>query len=946
MYTYIDRIGNSLYVSKYENGTKVYERDNHFQPYFFLKTSKETEYKTFPENENVDKVVNINLNEFNQAIRTYPRSLVVGNIGRELPIVEKIREDNLAKNFDSDKIKVLFYDIEVWSEKGFPHAEEAEHPIVTISGLNRSSNNIHLWALTDEFESIDWFKYKFPELNQFKTLFEVENSLMNAKKVFLKKYKDKADAVRKMIHEKVKQYEEYKKRKDEIKLIVSDPEELEHIEFFIEKDKEFIVKINKKIEQWSNIEEYFRIAKEMKIYSFEFEEELISHFISFVRQNEFDVTCGWNSDYFDDPYFLRRAKKLLGNNEAKKISPFNYLKHKELEKLDGSKIESWDIVGINQLDYIQLDKKYTQNKRDSYKLEDVSQSVAGIGKINYDGDLRTLWLNDKKKYCIYNIGDVECLEAIDKNLGYIDLMFSIAHYSGSNPKKFASTTAVWAANLFNRLLDENKIIPSTGSGQTGESIVGAVVYEPQFGRKEWILSEDLTSLYPSLIRFCNMSPETILHNEKQNINAIDDFITGTFDFEPWKKQKKIITPFGTVFDAKKEGFIPNLISSLFLQRKNHKTESGKYRNLAKNEKDALKRKELLIKSRNLNNIQLAEKILLNSFYGALQVKSFPLFDKDMAEAITTMGQVANMYCGTRVNKYINTICGLDENHDNIIAGDTDSFYLDVTPIVQKLPEEKLKNMSDYDIVDFLDSFEKKYLFPKIKEIYENMYNMIGGFVNTMNMDREIIGKGAFWKAKKRYAIYVYDNEGDRYGYPDMKIMGMQTVRSDTPTQLKPYMIKYIKRLVWGLDIKNYIKKVKSIFDDIPIEEIAIPKTINGIKKYYEYKSETLSTFKKKAPQQVKAAIHFNNLISKLNLEDIYQPHQGGDKAKILKLKSDNKYFIDTIAIKEFLPKEFDLDEYVDIDAHYQTILGKFFEDYADIVDRKDELYEQYDFKLF
>lgn len=945
MYTYINLIGNNIYTSKYTNGKKVYEKDNRFQPYFFLKTRKESKYKSFPKNENVDKINCLNINDFSNALRTYPKNFVVGNIGRELPIVEKIREDDLAHDFDAAKIKVLFYDIEVWSEKGFPKPEHVEHPVVSISGLDRSNGNIFLWALTDEFQAIDWFVEKYPEFEDAKTLREVEKLIPIAKTSYLEKYNKKKEEVEETIRNKMKEFREIISKKhravgEEI------PEEEEHIEFYVEKDKEFLKNIEKKIELWLEVDENYRRASTMTIKSFQFEEELLSDFFSFVSQNEYDAIVGWNSDFFDDPYILNRGIKLLGNKESKKISPFQYLKKKELEKLDGSKLNSYEIVGISQVDYLQLDKKYTQNKRDSYKLEDVSQSVAGIGKIQYSGDLRKLWLEDKKKYCIYNIGDVECLEVIDKNLGYIDLMFSIAHYTGSSPQKFAGTTAVWAAHLFNRLLDQNFVIPSSGSGVSEGQIVGAFVYEPQLGRKEWILSEDLTSLYPSLIRFANMSPETILHSEKQDINAIDKFVDGTFDFEPWKKQKKIITPFGTVFDGRKEGFIPALIAELFEQRKGHKDEAAHYKNLAKEESDPIKKRELLINANNLNNIQLAEKILLNSFYGALQVKSFPLFDKDMAEAITTMGQVANMYTATRVNKYINTITKQDQETNNIIAGDTDSWLLHATPVVNMIPEERREKMSDNDIVDFIDRFEQKKLSPFIKKTYDNMYDMIGGFVNTMNMDREIIGKGAFWKAKKRYAISVFDNEGYRYPEPKMKIMGMQTARSDTPAKLKQYMVKYIKRIVWNLDLKNYSDKIKDIFNDMNPEDYAIPKTANGIKDYYELKTDTYATYRKGTPIQVKAAIHYNNIVQKLDLTDKYPLFNVGDKVKILKLKDNNKYFISTIAIQDKLPEEFELDDYIDIDAQYYSTIGKFFEDLGECVGRKDELYKEHSFELF
>ena len=49
------------------------------------------------------------------------------------------------------------------------------------------------------------------------------------------------------------------------------------------------------------------------------------------------------------------------------------------------------------------------------------------------------------------------------------------------------------------------------------------------------------------------------------------------------------------------------------------------------------------------------------------------------------------------------------------------------------------------------------------------------------MAREVIADKGIWTAKKRYILNVHDSEGVRYKEPKLKMMGIEAVKSSTPS---------------------------------------------------------------------------------------------------------------------------------------------------------------------
>ena len=148
----------------------------------------------------------------------------------------------------------------------------------------------------------------------------------------------------------------------------------------------------------------------------------------------------------------------------------------------------------------------------------------------------------------------------------------------------------------------------------------------------------------------------------------------------------------------------------------------------------------------------------------------------MAESITLSGQLSIRWIMNELNKFLNKTLET-ENYDYVVASDTDSVYLRLSNLVDRV----LPNCDDKDkITNFLDKSSQEIILPFIEKKYEELSLMMNAYQNKMVMDREVISNKGIWTAKKRYMLNVLDSEGVRYEDPKLKIMGIETTRSSTP----------------------------------------------------------------------------------------------------------------------------------------------------------------------
>jgi DNA polymerase elongation subunit (family B) len=316
-----------------------------------------------------------------------------------------------------------------------------------------------------------------------------------------------------------------------------------------------------------------------------------------------------------------------------------------------------------------------------------------------------------------------------------------------------------------------------------------------------------------------------------------------------------------------------------------------------------------------NNFQLVRKIQLNSAYGAIGNEWFRYYSTELAEAITLSGQLAIQWIGNELNKYINKIIGT-ENIDYVIASDTDSVYLNMGPLVNKfIPSNDVTKA-----VNFLDKSSEEAILPLVQKKFEELKNIMNAYENKMFMGREVIANKGIWTAKKRYMLNVYDSEGVRYASPKLKIMGIETTRSSTPEIVRKELKNAIDIILNKdeLSLRTFIFNFKSKFMNLSPEEIAFPRTANGMKDY----ADPYQIYQKSTPIAVKGSLIYNHHIRGMKLDKKYRLIGEGEKIKFLHLKRPNplggsKGVDQVVAFPVSLPKEFKLDGYIDYNAHFQ-----------------------------
>lgn len=309
----------------------------------------------------------------------------------------------------------------------------------------------------------------------------------------------------------------------------------------------------------------------------------------------------------------------------------------------------------------------------------------------------------------------------------------------------------------------------------------------------------------------------------------------------------------------------------------------------------------------LNNTQMSLKILLNSLYGSLANKYGRYFDIRLASAITLSGQLSIRW----IEEYLMNHKLQKKYGWEIIYSDTDSAYIHLNQLVIKL-KEKYPKITDLQITEKLDSFYKKVLDPIIKEGYKELKEYMNTPENKMFMARETISSKAFWTGKKKYAMLVIDDEGVRYENPELKVKGIEIVRSSTPKVVRKSLKKAVRFILEDIDkFYEYIASYRKEFDKFSPEEIAFPRGVNNMAKYIDGNS-----YKKGTPIALRASFAYNNFIKKHGIQQSFSEIMTGEKIKFVYMKMPNPVFENVFGFLSRMPIEKDLPKYVDYDMMY------------------------------
>jgi DNA polymerase elongation subunit (family B) len=689
------------------------------------------------------------------------------------------------------------------------------------------------------------------------------------------------------------------------------------------------------------------VKDNVKIVPFSTEAKLLKAFLLLWEQCDPTIITGWNSGFFDVPYLYYRINKVLGYEDALRLSPI-----KKINITEYSPEQPVELGGINHLDYILLFKKYVTKQEESYKLGDIGDKYVKLGKIEYEGNLDRLFRDDINKFIDYNIRDIDIIIELEKKLKFIDLTITVCHLCHVPYENIYLSTSLNDGAILTYLKRKGIVSPNKPTTynealkqSTEDDYAGGYLKDPIPGLYEWVIDLDFTSLYPSIIRSLNMGIETLvgriinsgkydnkwtifeLENMKPDhmiiIEKLNDNRTTTktqISVEKLlnfiKANNIIIAANGSMFRIDKSSVVCEVLTDWFNKRK-------EYKDLMK---DAFKVKKDPILGDFYNRRQHAYKIKLNDVYGCYAINGWRYTDghKMISSAITLTGQRLTQESIAFVNRWMNKKLNTKDK-DYVVTSDTDSLFIQVKDILiakgiditnkEETINETLKIATEIQKVanEFIGDFARKaFNIPDENEHY-------------FELKQEVVLERGYFAGKRRYAMFIVNKEGVPVEELDMK--GLDLMKSNMPKIYKKFGENLLQDIMFGKhksEIDKQIVDFKKYLNTADWRDFAKPTGVKMIDKYVKRKpkaGEIFSEFELKAPVNTKSAVYYNDLLRFKKLDKKYPCFVEGDKMKYIILKP-NPYKIETIGFSgndpEFITQF--IEEYVDREGAFNTVL--------------------------
>jgi len=144
---------------------------------------------------------------------------------------------------------------------------------------------------------------------------------------------------------------------------------------------------------------------------------------------------------------------------------------------------------------------------------------------------------------------------------------------------------------------------------------------------------------------------------------------------------------------------------------------------------------------------------------------------------------------------------------------------------------------------------------------------------------------------------------------------MEAIKSSTPFICRE-KIKEVYNIVLNKDeetLQKYIAEFKEEFRNSKASDIAFPRGVNGLEDY----SDKNTVYKKGCPINVRGSLIYNHLLKKYGVEKKYENIKSGEKIKYLYLVEPNTIQSNIIAFPSEIPKEFELEEFIDYKTQYE-----------------------------
>ena len=440
------------------------------------------------------------------------------------------------------------------------------------------------------------------------------------------------------------------------------------------------------------------------------ERNLLQAFQTLLLSSDPDFILGYNTNGFDIPYLMKRAK-LLGLDRFQFLTriPNQALVYYTVMKKDGAityPVTRIDCPGRVSVDLLPVVKKDVTTL-DSYKLKDVADyfELGAKGDVDY-ADLHPFFYGDSKsraeiatycerdvELCVQLEGRMDTLkrlmakskvlhirpcDAADRGLGYqltsLVRFYMKDEYMLPDSLKDAENNPMMRESV-KMVQGGEKIWKQVAAGNKYE---GGFVLEPEKGLHKCAVGTlDFAALYPSMAITQNISPNTLMRYPDERASPEG------FSFIPV---------------AIREGIYCKIWRSLKAQRKSVQREMAA-------EKDPI-RKAML------HALQLELKLAMNALYGQLGALVSPLCNFPCAASTTAFGR----YFIKRVLHALEANPEFKEKYDlKVIYGDTDSLMMALRKIFNR--QEGIAAMK---LIERWVNVDSGLLMGELQMNYENL----------------------------------------------------------------------------------------------------------------------------------------------------------------------------------------------------------------------------------
>lgn len=497
------------------------------------------------------------------------------------------------------------------------------------------------------------------------------------------------------------------------------------------------------------------------------EKKLIEDFLQAAKQ--FDVLLAWSGDGFDFPVLELRASALR-------------------VKMNGMPIE-WGRWSF--LDCMEVFKKYNAHVGDSgeektsFKLNSIAQAILGEGKTDFDAS-RTweAWSaggESRRKLLDYNIQDTMLMPQIEAKTGYIALHIAVCAVTRCFPDSRSLMASQQGDGFLLRLGDlyGHRWPTKRHVDEDVGKYPGAYVMEPtRTGLIENVHVADFASLYPSIIRSWNISPETILYKLQ------DDPLEGSCKL-PYSDLVR--------FSKEERGMFPRALDELVMRRSEYS-----------NKQDAAEPGSP--EWERYKRLSGAYKIVANSFYGIMGSAFTRFFSAPCAEAVTQTGAwLVKRVAAASGQGGLEAFYG--DTDSVFVAGDSTAF----TQVVADLNATWKPILSELGCETCHVKLEFEKSFSRIVLVTAKRY----------------IGRFSVYKGKPVNAVKI-------------EVKGLEYKRGDTMRLTRKMQRELIDLLM--ADITPTLEtclefvegwKQRILTGDLSIEDIVLSKSVKSLDEYVE-----------------------------------------------------------------------------------------------------------------